>query len=134
MADRRNNSIIRQIVVTEDDETLWVALGENQDSSGRAIVFQRARYFDEQDRALGMDTYCISDAMGATVYGGVLRYRLDENILTLHLTPETATVLAMNNPYRCALQTTPAMIAQLRFGLRRVLHDDADNIAPSPTE
>lgn len=47
-----------------------VGLSEDAADGGRAFLFQAAPSFDEQDRILGMDTYAVSNEVGATVYGG----------------------------------------------------------------
>ena len=66
----------------------------------RAIRFevQRSRTFDEQDRTLGMDTYCLVMDSGASHYGGVIGWQVDEaNVLRLTLDDRAATALATSS-------------------------------------
>lgn len=114
---------IRRVEVTEiiEDQVIVVALSEEQDGTGRVLLFQRALAFDEQDVAMGMDTYCLSDEEGTAVYGGVTSCILAQDVLTLRLAPEAAATLAMGSPCRLHLHVDPSAIGQLREGLRRVL-------------
>jgi Immunity protein 10 len=71
-----------------------VGLAEHRDGTGLSLVFQRALTFDEQDRAMGTDTFCVSDEWGATVYGGV-SYTMDGATLKLELSPEATAALRL---------------------------------------
>ena len=63
MSTSSTSKITAQLVSVWRDEALTgAALAENADSSGWNLIFQRARRFDEQDRSLGIDTYCLSNA------------------------------------------------------------------------
>ena len=75
----------------------------------------------EQDEALGLDTYCLSDEEGAVFYGGVASCVLAQGTLTLQLTPEAATTLAMGRSCHLDLHVDPSALVQLREGLRRIL-------------
>src|SRR5262245_1444167 len=115
--------IIRRVEVTEiiEEQVIVVALSEEHDGTGRALLLQLALAFDAQDVALGMDTYCLSNEEGAAVYGGVRGCTLTGDVLTLQLTPETAATLAMASPCHLHLRADPSAMRQLREGLRRVL-------------
>ena len=86
---------LRYITFEELDElnTLVLGLSDTQDGSGNILILERGLSFDEQDVALGQDTYSISTASGATVYGGIMRSVLDERLLTIELTAEAAGAL-----------------------------------------
>jgi len=65
---------VRRIVVENlaDLDTYVVGLAEKEDGSGGPLLLQTAvAAADEQDHALGMDTYGVSTAWGASVYSGV---------------------------------------------------------------
>jgi hypothetical protein len=51
--------------------------------------------FDEQDEALGMDTYSLSTEGGLTFYGGIESADLDGSTLTLRLTPDAASAIGL---------------------------------------
>jgi hypothetical protein len=51
-----------------DVDVVVLAVSEDPEGSGRFLLFQRAKSFTEQDRALGMDTFAVTDPSGATAY------------------------------------------------------------------
>lgn len=52
--------------------------------SGDVVEIQRADQFDDQDRSLGMDTYCVVRD-GRTAYGGITAWDIDSGTLAVHL-------------------------------------------------
>ena len=104
-----------------EDNTLVVGLSEDQEGRGQTLLFQVAYSFDEQDRALGMDTYAVSNEAGETVYGGVTSCILEGNILTVRFDPEAAATLEMDEECRYRLLVDRQSIIRLAEGLRRVL-------------
>lgn len=118
--------IVRRIEVVEldDEATFVVALAERADGTGQILTFQRSLVLDEQDTALDMDTYCLSDDACACAYGGVPSCILARNVLTLRLDEATAAILSMASSCHFYLHTDPALIAQLRDGLRRIFISD----------
>ena len=75
-----------------------LVIAELPDGSGDRFEVQRSRTFDEQDRTLGMDTYCLVMDSGATHYGGVIGWQVDEaNVLRLTLDDRAATALATSS-------------------------------------
>ncbi len=73
-----------------------VILAEEESGEGARVELQRATSFDEQDRALGQDTYCLSLHTGASVYGGVTRWLLAPRRLKLELSEKAADVLELD--------------------------------------
>lgn len=69
----------------EEDNVQMLGLAESPDGDGRSLVIQRALEFDEQDRELGMDTYCLVDETALTHYGGVASAVIDDGVLRLAL-------------------------------------------------
>jgi len=104
-----------------DVSTFVIIFAQNPDGRGERLELQRALTFDEQDHDLGMDTYCLCMASGATHYGGVLSWRLDDGGLVLRLTAEAAAALGVDDVVRVDVLMTPALRAALLAGLKRVL-------------
>ncbi len=114
---------VRRIAVEELHEldTYVVGIAENADGSGDALLLQTALTAStEQDRALDMDTYCVSTAWGATVYGGVRACVLQDDLLTLEFDPPTAETLGISQECRFHLRVDQDRIEQLKQGLRTV--------------
>jgi len=86
----REELTVHLVFVGEQDGILMAVFGEDDEGAGFRLEFQRALEFDQQDRALGMDTYSISTSGGATCYGGLNSWRLEDTRLDLDFT-EAAT-------------------------------------------
>ena len=110
-----------QVDDLESQPALCVGVAEKADGSGRALVFQLAHEFDDQDRALGMDTYAISTDTGATIYGGVTHYVLTDRLLSIWFSDNASTKLGIGRECQLALSVDPESLAKLRDGLRRIL-------------
>ena len=121
---------LRYITFEELDElnTLVLGLSDTQDGSGNILILERGLSFDEQDVALGQDTYSISTASGATVYGGIMRSVLDERLLTIELTAEAAGALGTTQTCQFLLELDSGSVGRLREGLRRVLEGDSSRL------
>lgn len=72
-----------------DADVGYAALVILDEESGDTIGIQRSLAFDEQDRALGMDTYCVTRG-GASHYGGLVTWRLAHGVLALTLSSAAA--------------------------------------------
>lgn len=96
-----------------------VILAEHADGTGMRLEIQRALEFDEQDRATGMDTYCLCTERGATHYGGVVSWRLEHDVLEV-LLDEQASAELETNGFRVGLSLERDTHAVLRAGLVRV--------------
>jgi hypothetical protein len=93
----RSQFVIRKAASEElsDLNTLIVALSEDPNGEGDGLQFMRtldpSQEDREQDRALGLDSYCITLPAGeAVVYGGLIACTLGDSELRLELTPEAA--------------------------------------------
>lgn len=82
----------------EDDEALEVGIAWVDDAGAqRSLVIQRSTYQpDEQEVQCGMDSYCVSNEQGLTVYGCLRRVRLDGSLLTFEFIAEDAEILAFS--------------------------------------
>jgi hypothetical protein len=123
MDDDSTGLTIRRIEVEEiaQDQVFVVALSEFEDGGGQALLFHLSAEFDGQDAEPGMDTYCISNEVGATVYGGVRSCDLLGNYLTLQFDEDASSTLGVGSEYQVHLHAPPEAITQLREGLQRVL-------------
>ncbi|WP_295819752.1 Imm10 family immunity protein [uncultured Deinococcus sp.] len=106
----------------EDADTFMVALGDHADEPQEWLELQRALVEDEQDVALGMDTYCLVRSGGPTVYGGVAACVLSRDGLILRLDDDAAQMLGAPF-YELMLRLDDAAHAALRDGLRQVFAD-----------
>jgi hypothetical protein len=77
----------------DDLNAQYLVLAEHADGSGRRLEVQRSLRVDEQDRSLGMDTYCLVTEEQATHYGGVLDWRIEGSTLHVDLTEEADRVI-----------------------------------------
>jgi len=99
--------------------TLSVVLAERVDRVGRRLELQTALAFDEQDRRLGQDTYCLSVENGATCYGGVSLWRLTAGSLEVQLDARAEGALGVEGGF--LIHVAPESVAVLREALPRVL-------------
>ena len=91
-------SVVRTVfdasaVAFERDDDLnaqYLVLAEHADGSGRRLEIQRALDSDEQDVALGHDTYCFVTDDQVTHYGGAVAWTLEGPVLDLDLTVEAS--------------------------------------------
>lgn len=98
-----------------------VVLAEEPDGRGRRLELQRALEFDEQDRELGLDTYCLCTEQGATCYGGVASWGFFGNELRIVLEPDAATALHVNGGFEIEIHADDETRAQLKSGLQKVI-------------
>ena len=118
---------LRYVALEEPEETNTLVLGlsDIQDGSGNTLIIERGLSYDEQDAALGQDTYSISTASGATVYSGIIRCVSNDQVLTLDFTAEAADGLGITHTCQFPLELDLGSIERLRKGLRRVFEDES---------
>lgn len=102
-------------------DTFGVVFAENPDGSGFRLEFQLADSFDEQDRELGMDTYCTVTSDGATHYGGVSDWAISDLGLDIHLEADAAECLGLPSAVRLKVSLTGDKLAELRDAITRIL-------------
>jgi hypothetical protein len=103
-----------------------VVLAENPDGDGQRLEISRSLAHTEQDRDLGQDTYCLSTQTGATVYGGVRSYVLDDSTLTMRLDPRARDVLGVPGEFSIRLEADAATIESVRSALLSILGGAGD--------
>lgn len=105
-----------------DVDTFAVVLAENMDGSGVRLEIQRALTFDEQDKKLGQDTYCLSTERGATHYGGIASWHISGNVLEVVLDKKAAKALGIADGFVVELPPDEKTLFILKEGLQRVLN------------
>ncbi|MDV6373076.1 Imm10 family immunity protein [Deinococcus arenicola] len=100
----------------EDAETFAVVLRDHLNEPQEWLEIQRPLFADQQDKQLGMDTYCLTRSSGATHYGGVSVCILERNILTLHLNDDAAAAL-VTSQVLLRLDLADVAFAELQKGL-----------------
>jgi len=95
-----------------------VVIAERADGSGQRLEFQRSLHPDEQDRALGLDPYCVVRDGGATHYGGVSDWRIADGSLVLTLDREAEASLGARE---FVIDVPPTEQDAIEAALRRLL-------------
>jgi len=91
-----------------------LVLAEHEDGSGRRLELQRSLEVTDEDRRLGMDTFCLVNETGSVHYGGVEEWSLIDSELRLKLTDEAAAAMHVDGGYRISLiadATEPDVVA-----------------------
>jgi hypothetical protein len=74
----------------------------------------------EQEKELGMDTYCIYLSWGGTHYGGVTKYEVNDDALTLHFDAVAQRELRARGGVRFELQVDAKSKTVLRRAVRKI--------------
>jgi hypothetical protein len=109
------------VVDDSDEEFILVGFADEQDGEYReALHFQRSHEFDEQDRALGLDSvYAERNGQGQGGYGGVERVELHRDRVRVVIGGPLAADMGTGE-FDIALSLPPAEFERLRDGLRVV--------------
>ncbi|HEX5575685.1 MAG TPA: Imm10 family immunity protein [Gemmatimonadales bacterium] len=107
---------VRSVLVADEDGVFIVAF---EASANEGLIFQLADRIEHQDSMLGMDSYSLSTASGATMYGGVTDATADDSVLVLTLTDEAADTLGLPDTVRLRL-SDEAEIGVAVTGLRQI--------------
>jgi hypothetical protein len=105
----------------EDVDAEYLVLAENEDGSGERIEIQRSLTITDDDRRLGMDTYCLVNEGGVTHYGGVEAWSLNGSVLEIKLDQDAAQELGAEGGYRIHLADPQKMADEVKVGLRAIL-------------
>jgi Immunity protein 10 len=97
-----------------------LVMAEEQDGTGKRLEVSRATASTEQDRHLGMDTYCLVNENQATVYGGVTNWRCDAAQLFISLSDEANQTLGAVGGYVIRI-TDPTELALARDAVQRII-------------
>ena len=107
-----------------DYEYLSAGVSENADGTGFVLIFQCGLDEpDEQDVALGMDSYCVITADEGTAYGCVTEVVLAGDLLRVVIRPEAQEPLGLaDTEIEVTLDVDQESFDRLRDGLRLVLN------------
>lgn len=104
-----------------------VVFVEQPAGGGWRIELQRSLEVDEQDRELGLDSYCVvtddGEGAGGTRYGGVTGWSIEHNVLHLLLDADAARLLGVHEVLE--VEFPAAQIVAVDEMLRRILVDVA---------
>jgi Immunity protein 10 len=119
----------------EDDSDIYIlGVRETAEDDSWSLVFMECDdddAEDEQEIALGMDTYClVVDPGQATFYGGVLECELTAGQLRLLLTEEAAKALGTPTELSFALAMDVEQVRMVSRGLARVLTSGRPDAVP----
>ena len=98
----------------DDLQCVVVVFAENSNGSGERLELQRALAFDEQDRSLGMDKYCICLTGGQTAYGGIRSVHLTANLLSLEFAHATADLLGIDDMVRIEFEAEAPVFERIQ--------------------
>jgi hypothetical protein len=101
-----------------DVNTFLVGLSEDETGEGEHLILQRSCEFSDQDRRLGMATYCLVTPSG-TAYGGVVSCTLKDRTLEIDLSRDNAVKLGTSR-FKIDLAVDAETIRRVRDGLRRI--------------
>lgn len=105
-----------------DDQGVYVVvIAEDEFGNGRRLEVQLAIEFDERDKSLGMDTYCLSTETGSSHYGGVTAWSINGNVLRVALEAKAASSLGLGSTLEIQLDMEPEKIKAVVSGLVKVL-------------
>lgn len=109
----------------DDLNAFVIVFAEKEDGTGHRLEFQRSLQHDDQDAALGMDTYCLCSSNGATYYGGIAAWSINPAGLDLTLHQNAASTLGVPVRFRVGFLLPEGGLPRLGASLRRVI-DDVD--------
>lgn len=105
----------------EDLEVELLVLAEQADGSGRRLELQRPLTTTADDTRLGIDTYCLVNETGATYYGGVDAWSVDNDVLYLELSAAAANTLGITDGYVIRLVNGRESARDVSQGLKAIL-------------
>ncbi|MFE4817503.1 Imm10 family immunity protein [Streptomyces sp. NPDC056704] len=121
---RDSEWLVRVVVVEENvlDSCFTVGLAEDEYGEGRYLTFQCGLEGPgDQERTLGLDSYCIINETGGVYYGGVENVSLSANRIFFRFTPEAVEKLDLPAGEINLYIASEPDVESLRGGLRRVL-------------
>lgn len=87
----------------------------------RTLEIQASYRYDDRDRALGTDTYCLVVDGGGPIYGGVTRWEVTSREVRLQLTPRAAHLLAIPEQVRIPFDLEAGERERLREAMLEML-------------
>ncbi|MFC5006162.1 Imm10 family immunity protein [Dactylosporangium cerinum] len=114
---------VAQVAGVDDEYCLVAAVAEQEDGTGRALIFQAGLEApDDQDVRLGHDTHCLVTETHGTAYGCVRELTIDGNRLYVTLAEHALADLGLDDvEIHVELAVEPESIDLLRGYLDRIL-------------
>jgi hypothetical protein len=103
--------------VPELDCRMVLFARDSEDPFGTLEV-QAAYTYDDRDRELGTDTYCVVVDGGDPVYGGITRWEASAEEVRIDLDPRAAELLRVPGQLRMPVAFDADELARLRDALR----------------
>jgi len=101
-----------QVVAAEEIEHVYaLVLSERRDGIGMRLEIQNGPH-DDQDRSLGMDTYCLCTESGACHYGGIKNWKFDtsDGYLYLYLDRDACEELGVDGGLKIRISESDAQM------------------------
>lgn len=106
-----------------DDEILAIVFADDADDPSVYVELQRSfEEPDDEDRALGMDTYCLSTASGATTYGGIDTFIIRDGQCMIDLSAAAADEIGIRQ-YHIDLSLAAHDIPIIYDHIRQLFHN-----------
>jgi hypothetical protein len=103
------------------DEVLEVGFSENEDGSGKSILINRSTADGAAEAPFGMDTYCVSNELGNSDYGGLAQVCFAGNEVQLAFSEESAAILGTDAVINITLDVPVEAKEQVKNGLAQIL-------------
>jgi immunity protein 10 of polymorphic toxin system len=103
------NAVIARIGYIEDPESNFEAIAFLDEGSGESFEIQRSLIVSDQDRRLGMDTYCLVRSSGPTFYGGIEEWSVSASVVSFLVTGVASEVLGL--PRELVFEAEPDELA-----------------------
>src|ERR1700733_9273835 len=113
--DLDGREIMTRVGYIRDSDLNYMALVILDEESGDTMEIQKSLSFDEQDRALGMDTYCIVRD-GSSHYGGLEAWRIVDGSLSLTLTEGAAATLELPSEFEIPIDEDGRLLVVENLG------------------
>jgi hypothetical protein len=130
-SERQAPGVLRDAGV-DAGEVYVVGVRESADPASWSLVFMEPYDAEDEDEiAMGMDTYClVVDPGQATFYGGVIECAITDDRLYLLLSEPAAEALGTPTQLEFTLVLSSEQLEILRSGLARVLRSGRSDAVP----
>jgi hypothetical protein len=93
------------LVTDAESGCRMLGFAEDPDGDGVCLIVMRDLSFDDRDRGLGRDTYCLVDADQRTSYGGVVSWSIEGGVVVVSLDQKAGAAMGVNG-YRIAVDAS----------------------------
>lgn len=107
--------------VDEVDEVVEVGFSEGVDGTGRSILINRSTADGALDAEFGMNSYCVSNELGNSDYGGLSEVRLIGNQVQLTFSDHSARILGTDKVIAITLAVSDEIKQEVHAGIREIV-------------